>query len=456
MANDTKNPDQIDQLHIMYEPESESTGEYLESLKDAIEDWDIIAFFDSLLTVATEEWASDIHIEPFEEFSRLRIRIDGVLHILAQFPANLHTKVIAKFKIESWQMRPDEKRLPQDARVSTETLNDKELDLRASTLPTVRWEKLVMRIVDKSKKRPKLSDLWIEWKNWKIIERNIRFPNGMIFVTGPTGSWKTTTLYASLDILNKPDVNITTYEDPVEVKLTWLNQAQVRTDIGFTFASWLRAALRQDPDIIMVWEVRDQETLNTGMEAAMTWHLVFSTVHTNSAAETITRVINLGAQPYMVTGTFNVIVAQRLARRIRDESVIEINAREEFPEFYESAKQALLTMKPEQLEKEAEMRGITQEMLEKFLDKGISIAPNPEHWEKAFKWRVGLFEMLEFDEEIKTMILNGEKSLAVEKYALEEKWMINLERDGVFKMIKWYLWIQEVYRLVKHKKYKDD
>lgn len=438
---------------ILYQPEEETTPQYITWLKEAIDGDDIIWFFDNLLTVATEEGASDIHIEPFEEYSRVRIRVDGILQILVKYPAKIHVKVIAKFKIESWQMRPDEKRLPQDARVSSTTLNEKELDLRASTLPTVWWEKLVMRLVDKSKARPQLSILWIEWVNGEILERNIWFPNWMIFVTWPTWSWKTTTLYASLDILNNPDVNITTYEDPVEIKLEWLNQSQVRSDIWFTFASWLRAALRQDPDIIMVWEVRDFETLNTGMEAAMTWHLVFSTVHTNSAAETITRVMNLWAKPYMMTGTFNVIIAQRLARRIRDGSAVEINAREEFPHLYESAKQSLLTMKPEMLQKEAESRGITKEMLAKFLDEWITVAPNPEHGEKAFKWRVWLYEMLEFDDEIKTMILEWEKALAVEKYALEEKWMINLERDAVFKMIKWLLGIKEVYRLVKHKKY---
>ena len=443
----------IKEAEVLYTPESESAKEYITWLKDAIDNDNIIAFFDNLLTVAAEEWASDIHIEPFEEYSSVRLRVDGVLQILVKFPVKIHIKIIAKFKIESGQMRPDEKRLPQDARVSSATLNKKELDLRASTLPTVRWEKLVMRLVDKSKSRPELSVLWIEWINSEILTRNIGFPNGMIFVTWPTWSWKTTTLYAALDILNKADVNITTYEDPVEIKLEWLNQSQVRTDIWFTFASWLRAALRQDPDIIMVWEVRDFETLNTGMEAAMTWHLVFSTVHTNSASETITRVMNLWAKPYMMTGTFNVIIAQRLARRIRDWSAIEINAKEQFPHLFESAKQALLSMKPELLEKEALSRWITKEMLMKFLDQWLCVAPNPEHWDKAFKWRVWLYEMLEFDDEVKTMILDGEKALAVEKYALEEKWMINLERDGVFKMIKWFLWIEEVYRLVKHKTY---
>jgi type II secretory ATPase GspE/PulE/Tfp pilus assembly ATPase PilB-like protein len=444
----------IDQLEqVQYITENPDVEKFIKWIKDAITNREVIKIFDNLLTIATEEWASDIHIEPFEHRSRIRLRIDGVLIELVHYPENLHDNIIAKFKIETGQMRPDEKRLPQDARVSTQTLTNKELDLRASTVPTVWWEKLVMRIVDKSKKLPPLQALWIEWINNEILNRNIGFPNGVILVTWPTGSWKTTTLYASLAILNTIEVNIITFEDPVEVKVHWLNQAQVRTDIWFTFASGLRAALRQDPDIIMVWEIRDFETLNTGMEAAMTWHLVFSTVHTNSAAETITRVMNLGAKPYMITGTFNVIIAQRLARKLRDDAKIVVNVKEKYPELYESAKQALLTMKSDSLDREMTMRGIDPKALWDFMTNWTCFGPDPAKWEKAFKWRVGLYEMLEFDDQVKQLLLDGEKALAVEKYALEERWMINLERDAVFKLIQWKISIEEVYRLVKHKKY---
>ena len=436
-----------------YTSEKDEVNVFIEALKDAIANREIIMIFDNLLTIATEEGASDIHVEPFEDICRIRIRIDGILMILVHYPHRIHENIIAKFKIESGQMRPDEKRLPQDARVSTSTLTGKDLDLRANTIPTVRWEKLVMRLVDKSKDTPPLNVLGIEWLNEEIIHRNIGFPNGIIVVTWPTGSGKTTTLYASLDILNTPEVNITTYEDPVENKMRGLNQSQVRADIGFTFAAGLRAALRQDPDIIMVWEIRDFETLQTAMEAAMTWHLVFSTVHTNSAAETITRVINLGAKPYMVTGTFNVIIAQRLWRKMRDDAKVEVNVKEKYPDRYESARQSILTMKPEALQREMSMRDIDSAMIERFMEQGLSRWPDPEKGQLAFRWRVGLYEMLEFDDEIKQMLLEWEKALAVEKYALEHKGMINLERDAVFKMIQWRISIEEVYRLVKHKKY---
>ncbi|NOZ44331.1 MAG: Flp pilus assembly complex ATPase component [bacterium] len=228
------------------------SAKYKEALTQAIMDSDVVKIFDNLLTVAVEEEASDIHIEPLESYCRIRIRIDGILEELVQYPKNLHESIISKFKIESGQMRPDEKRIPQDARVSNVTLTNKEIDLRANTLPTVMGEKLVMRIFDKSKKIPPLEELGIEGSNQDIIFRNLKHPNGIILSTGPTGSGKTTTLYASLSYVNKTEVNIITYEDPVEIKMKGLSQAQIRTDIGFTFASGLRGAMRQDPDIIMV------------------------------------------------------------------------------------------------------------------------------------------------------------------------------------------------------------
>ena len=237
---------------------SAETVNYRDLLNKAILQSDIVKIFDYLLTIWVEEGASDIHIEPFENSCRIRIRIDWVLEELVQYPKSFHDSIISKFKIESGQMRPDEKRLPQDARVSAVTQTNKEIDLRANTLPTVWWEKLVMRIVDKSKDIPLLSTLWLEGSNWRIMQKNLAYPNWIILNTWPTWSWKTTTLYSALSDINKPEVNITTFEDPVENKMLWLNQAQVRSDIWFTFLSGLISALRQDTDIIMVWEIRDR------------------------------------------------------------------------------------------------------------------------------------------------------------------------------------------------------
>ena len=439
----------------------DKNNSWYEKLENAIIDADIENLFKILLTIWVNEGASDIHIEIYSSFCRIRLRIDGILEELIQYPPNIHETIIAKFKIESGQMRSDEKRLPQDARVSTTTLEGKEIDLRANTLPTVFGEKLVMRIVDKSKKIPPLEVLGIEWVNGLLLKRNLQSPNGIILTTWPTGSWKSTTLYSALSTLNKVDVNITTYEDPVENKMDGLNQSQVRWDIGYTFASWLRAALRQDPDIIMVWEIRDEETLETAMEAAMTWHLVFSTIHTNSAAETITRVFNMGAKPYMLAGTFNLVMAQRLWRKVCEHCKIEYNVKQDNPELFKYMMEALQTMKPEHLKREIKLRKIPIERWQKFTKEGIvyiGSGKDPETWNTCpvcwgswEKWRVWLYEFMEYDDELRQKILDGASALEVEKFALKEKWMINLERDGVFKVIKWWMNPQELYRLVKHK-----
>ncbi len=434
----------------------EQTIQYKEALESAIMQSDVVKIFDNLLTVAVEEWASDIHIEPLENYCRMRIRIDGILLELVQYPKTLHENIISKFKIESGQMRPDEKRLPQDARVSNVTLTNKEIDMRANTLPTVWWEKLVMRIVDKSKKIPPLSELGLEWSNEKLIYKHLSFPNGIILNTWPTGSGKTTTLYACLDYINKPEVNIITYEDPVENKMEWLNQAQVRSDIWFTFASGLRWWLRQDPDIMMVWEIRDKETLDMSMESAMTGHLVFSTVHTNSAIETISRVLNLWAKPYMIAGTFNLVIAQRLARKICPHCAREVDVKTD--ERREHAKKTFVNFDKELLKKEIMARWITKDQWSKFMVEWKILKWTWEiNWEKCpvcgwtwYKWRLGLFELMDYSDDIKNMLIEWKSNMEIEQYALKN-WMIDLERDGIFKVIKWMTDLDEIYRYVKTK-----
>ncbi|PJA49072.1 MAG: type II secretion system protein GspE [candidate division SR1 bacterium CG_4_9_14_3_um_filter_40_9] len=432
--------------------------DYKQRLDDAILQSDVVKIFDNLLTIAVEKGASDIHIEPLENYCRIRIRIDGILEELVQYPKTLHESIVSKFKIESGQMRPDEKRLPQDARVSAITQTDKEVDLRANTFPTVRGEKLEMRIVDKSLKIPPLEELGLEGSNLNIIYKNLSFPNGIILATGPTGSGKTTTLYACLDYVNTSEVNIITYEDPVENKMRGLNQAQIRADIGFTFASGLRGGLRQDPDIIMVGEVRDKETLDMAMESAMTGHLVFSTIHTNSAAETITRVYNLGAKPYMLAGTFNLVLAERLARRVCEHCKTTKSVLDD-PKFA-YAKDSFKNFNADLLKKEILARNISQEQRDTFIQKGIitvGTGKDPKTGETCpicgglgYKGRIGLFELMDYTEELKNMLLNGKSVFEIENLTLQNG-MINLERDGVFKVIKGITTLDEVYRYVKTK-----
>jgi len=432
--------------------------DYKQRLDDAILQSDVVKIFDNLLTIWVEQWASDIHIEPLENYCRIRIRIDWILQELVQYPKNLHENIISKFKIESWQMRPDEKRIPQDARVSSTTLTNKEIDLRANTLPTVWWEKLVMRIVDKSKKIPPLEELGIEWNNKNIIFKHLAYPNWIILMTWPTWSGKTTTLYACLDYVNKTEVNIITYEDPVENKMMWLNQAQIRSDIWFSFANGLRWWLRQDPDIMMVWEIRDKETLDMAMESAMTWHLVFSTVHTNSSSETITRVYNLWAKAYMLAWTFNLVMAERLVRRVCDHCKSTISVKNN--DKYKYAKESFRNFDKEALKKEILSRWIDQKARTNFIDEwtvSIWTGKDLQTWEKCtlcdgtwYRWRIWLFEMMDYTDNIKNMLLEGKSAFDIENYALS-KWMINLERDGVFKIIQWITTLDEVYRYVKAK-----
>ncbi|HOG15106.1 MAG TPA: GspE/PulE family protein [Candidatus Absconditabacterales bacterium] len=434
----------------------EQTGQYREALESAIMQSDVIKIFDNLLTIAVEEGASDIHIEPLENYCRIRIRIDGVLLELIQYPKTLHENIISKFKIESGQMRPDEKRLPQDARVSSVTLTNKEIDMRANTLPTVWGEKLVMRIVDKSKKIPPLSELGLEGSNEKIIYKHLSFPNGIILNTGPTGSGKTTTLYACLDYINKPEINIITYEDPVENKMEGLNQAQVRSDIGFTFANGLRGGLRQDPDIMMVGEIRDKETLDMAMESAMTGHLVFSTVHTNSAIETISRILNLGAKPYMMAGTFNLVIAQRLARKTCIHCAKEIDIKSD--EKRQMAKKIFSNFDKDLLKKEIVSRGITKEQWSRFMIEGKMLKGTgkldgkqcPICGGTGYKGRIGLFELMDYTDDIKNMLIEGKSNMEIEQYALKSG-MIDLSRDGMFKTIKGLTDLDEIYRCVKMK-----
>ncbi len=431
--------------------------DYKAKLDEAIVQSDVVRIFDNLLTVAVEVGASDIHIEPLENYCRIRIRIDGLLQELVQYPKNLHESIVSKFKIESGQMRPDEKRIPQDARVSSVTLTNKEIDLRANTFPTVRWEKLEMRIVDKSKNIPPLEELGIEGNNKNIIFRHLNYPNGIILMTGPTGSGKTTTLYACLEYVNKTAVNIITYEDPVENKMAGLNQSQIRADIWFTFANGLRWGLRQDPDIIMVWEIRDQETLDMAMESAMTGHLVFSTVHTNSSSETITRVYNLGSKPYMLAGTFNLVMAERLVRKVCDHCKTQVSIKEDPKYIY--AKESFRNFDKDLLQKEVVSRKITEKQRNDFINDGLVTVWTGKDatGEKCsvcggswYKGRIGLFEMLDFNSEVKNLILADKPALDIENYALS-KGMINLERDGVFKVIEWITTLDEVYRYVKAK-----
>lgn len=416
--------------------------EIVDSLKDLVYKWDNIQqICDYIILAAVLGDSSDIHIEPLSSYVRLRYRLDGELREILEYQTFLHSGVVARFKILS-DLKIDESRIPQDGRLS-KTIEWKSLDLRVSTLPTVHWEKVVMRIVDKSKKIPKLTELWIEWQNLDLVKKAISLPNGIILTSWPTGSGKSTTLYSSLMILNKINVNIMTLEDPVENQVDGISQSQVKPDIWYTFAYGLRTALRQDPDIIMVWEMRDKETVDIAIEASLTGHLVLSTIHTNNASETITRILNMWVQPFLIPASVNAIIAQRLVKKL-------CSCKKEVP---------LSTLWKDTLSNIKNAISITskQELANRVGDKLKNpVFYSPTWCEKCdntwYKWRVWLYEVLEITPWVKQMILSGSSAFNINKQAITDG-MISLEQDGIMKALNWLTSLEEVYRVAKSQKW---
>lgn len=415
-------------------------SEVVEELKNMVYKWDNIQKVCDFIILAAVVWeSSDIHIEPLSSYVRLRYRLDWELREILEYQNFLHSWIVARFKIMS-DLKIDESRIPQDGRIST-TIEWKSLDLRVSTLPTVHWEKVVMRIVDKSKTIPKLTQLWIEWQNLKLIQKAISLPNWIILTSWPTWSGKSTTLYSALTDLNKVDVNIMTLEDPVENQVDWINQSQVKPDIGYTFAYWLRTALRQDPDIIMVWEMRDKETVDIAIEASLTWHLVLSTIHTNSSAETITRILNMWVQPFLIPASVNIIIAQRLIKRLCSHCKKPLDLKSLWKDTLENVKNSINITKKEEL--------IERVWLDKLKTPTFYWPVWCEYCDNTgYKWRVWIYEVLEITPWVKEMILNGSSAYNINLQAIKE-WMISLEQDWIIKALNWLTSLEEVYRASK-------
>jgi type IV pilus assembly protein PilB len=416
--------------------------EIIDTLKDLVYKWDDVQkICDYMILGAVLLNSSDIHVEPLNSYVRLRYRLDWDLRVILEYQSFLHGWIVARFKILS-DLKIDESRIPQDWRIS-KTIEWKSLDLRISTLPTVHWEKVVMRIVDKSKKIPLFDDLWIEWKNLNIINKALSLPNWVILTSWPTGSGKSTTLYSALTLLNKPWVNIMTLEDPVENQVDWINQSQVKPNIWYTFAYWLRTALRQDPDIIMVWEMRDKETVDIAIEASLTWHLVLSTIHTNSASETITRIVNMWVQPFLIPASVNAIIAQRLVKKLCT-CKKPISLSELWKETLADLKNAInITPKDE----------LNNRLWDKLKNPVLYSAVWCEKCENSwYKWRVWLYEVLEITSWVKQMILDWTSAFNINKQAIRD-WMISLEQDWIIKALNWLTTLEEVYRVAKSQKW---
>lgn len=418
-----------------------SYKETVTKLKDLVYKWDNIQEICNCIILAAVLWSSsDIHIEPLTSYVRLRYRLDWELREILEYQNFLHSWIIARFKIMS-ELKIDESRIPQDWRIST-TIEWKSLDLRVSTLPTVHWEKIVMRIVDKSKKIPSLNELWIEGKNFDLLEKAISLPNGIILTSWPTWSGKSTTLYSALTNLNKIWVNIMTLEDPVENQVDWVNQSQVKPEIWYTFAYWLRTALRQDPDIIMVWEMRDKETVDIAVEASLTGHLVLSTIHTNSASETITRVLNMWVQPFLIPASFNIIIAQRLVRKLCS-CKKKISLKDIWEQTLANVKNAINLTDKSELNKR-----VWEQLKNPFFYEPVGCDKCDNAW---YAWRVWLYEVLEITPWVKEMILSWSSAFAINNQAIKD-WMISLEQDGIMKALNWLTSLEEVYRVAKSQK----
>jgi len=408
--------------------------EKLQLLQDAILSGNIPQLVLNTISYALDARSSDIHIEPLENTIRVRYRIDGVLRQIVEYPNNIHPAVVSRVKIMS-NLKIDEQRIPQDGRSTVTTRDGREMDLRISTLPTVNGEKVVMRIQDKSREIPELQKLGLQGNSMNFIDESLKSPNGIILNTGPTGSGKTTTLYSCLNRLNKIDVNIMTIEDPVEISVDGLNQSQVHPDINYTFAFGMRTGLRQDPDIIMVGEIRDRETVDTAIEASLTGHLVFSTIHTNSAIETLTRIDNMGVQPFLLASTIECIIAQRLVRKICEHCKVEDAVD---PHLLEHINHVISKIHPDEPVDKALLTG-----MKFYKGKGCDKCDGV-----GYTGRLGLFEVMKMNNELRKAILRRANSLEIEEIAMRTG-MITLEQAGIIKAVQGETSLDEVYRVAR-------
>jgi type IV pilus assembly protein PilB len=375
------------------EVDSEEDNVNVVDLERSAEDAPVVKLVNLILVDAIKKGASDIHIEPYEKDFRVRYRIDGVLYEMMKPPGKLRNAITSRMKIMA-RLDIAERRLPQDGRIKLKLGKGREMDYRVSTLPTLFGEKIVMRLLDKGNLQLDMTKLGFEPKPLALFKTSIKKPYGMVLVTGPTGSGKTTTLYSALSELNKSTVNISTAEDPVEYNLHGINQVQMNDDIGLNFATALRAFLRQDPNIIMVGEIRDFETAEIAIKAALTGHLVLSTLHTNDAPSTISRLLNMGIEPFLVTASVNLILAQRLARKICADC----------KQVFDAPEQALL---------EIQVKSGDIGSFQVFKGEGCGICS-----ETGFKGRVAIYEVMDFVEELKEFVINGASAAELKAEAI--------------------------------------
>lgn len=422
---------------------------------DVAEDSPIAQTVNLLLEYAIRSQASDIHIEPREGFVQIRYRIDGVLKEVNQLPRNVLGALVSRIKILS-NLKIDERRVPQDGRFKIKVAG-KQYALRVSTLPIADGEKVVMRILDESNQAVTLQQLGYWGKSYATITEAITEPNGMILVTGPTGSGKSTSLFSVLSMLNKPDVNISTIEDPVEYKIPGVNQTQTNAKAGMTFANGLRALLRQDPNIIMVGEIRDGETANLGVQAALTGHLVFSTLHTNNAATCLPRLLDMGIEPFLIASTVKAVVGQRLVRRLcmicRQQYIPEQTEIDEIIKLFNLRDGQDFTY-IHGLEEQAAEQKVGADTPFGSTDKTITQLwkANPEGCDECshtgYKGRIGIYEVLGINSAIQKLITANATSEQIQTQAILDG-MTTMQTDGLVKTLRGNTTLEEVLRVTK-------
>jgi len=396
--------------------EIEETGDLLDDTSDS----PVIRLVNLMFSQAVRDKASDIHIEPYQNFLKIRQRLDGILYDMLSPPKHVQSALISRIKVMA-NLNIAEKRLPQDGRIELKVGN-KEVDIRVSTLPTAFGERVVLRLLDKSSVLLSLTDLGMPDDRFAPFQEQIKAAHGIVLVTGPTGSGKTTTLYAALTSINKTDINIITVEDPIEYRINGIGQVQVNPKIDLTFASGLRSIVRQDPDVILVGEIRDSETAQIAIQSALTGHLVFSTLHTNDSASAITRLIDMGIEPFLIASSINAILAQRLVR------IICSHCKESYIPDPDAMKK--LGLSDEEMEGKMVYRG-----------KGCGKC----HY-TGFKGRCGIFELLLMNQHMKHLVLTTANSNDIKEQGIKNG-MITLRRDGADKVLNGITTIEEVFRV---------
>lgn len=419
------NRDSAEQLvQDMEEDGSDILDEIEESadLLDDTSDAPIIKLVNHIISQSVKARASDIHIEPYQDSFKVRYRVDGILYDLLSPPKWIQPALTSRIKVMA-KLNIAEKRLPQDGRINVK-IGDQEIDIRVSTVPTSFGERVVLRLLNKSGSILELTDLGLPVEKQRLLERLIKSPNGIFLVTGPTGSGKTTTLYAILSSINKPDINIITVEDPIEYQIKGISQIQVNPKIELTFAKGLRSIVRQDPDVILIGEIRDRETAEIAVQSALTGHLVFSTLHTNDSASAITRLVDIGVEPFLISSSVMAVAAQRLVRKLCD------YCKQPFDPSPAALKS--VGMSPDML------NGATL-----YQAKGC-----PECFHTGYRGRIAIFEIMVLDDSLKNLILETYDSNQIKNEALRLG-MVTLRQDGIAKVLKGVSTIEEIMRVTR-------